>query len=62
MADNFKEAAATNRAAAADYKDVKDGIVAAAKKNPQADKFAQNAAEKPFVGGFDQKLGTPRTS
>lgn len=61
-ADNFSEAARQTNASAADYKGVKDGIVAAAKKDPQADKFAQNAANPQWVGGFDELLGTPRIS
>jgi hypothetical protein len=62
MADNFKEAAASNRAASSALAGKEAGKRAAEKMNPQADKFAQNAATKPFVGGFDQMLGVQRTS
>lgn len=37
------------------------GKLAAANPGP-ADKFAANRDQKPFVGGFDQKLGVKRTT
>ncbi len=61
-ADNFSEAAGQTNAAANDYQGVKNGIVAAAKKDPQADKFAQNASSPTWVGGFDELLGSKRTT
>ncbi len=61
-ATTFAEGARLVRAAADDLLTRDRAKAAAAKINPEADKFTQSAANPQWVGGFDEKLGAKRTT